>query len=178
MTQRSENTSVLVSFSCYIRVTVTFLNHFFPATHTVATVFLFLGLLVKEGGALRLTDHVPGILKVTVIKAYNLPDTDGLWDTADPYARITAHSVYGFTVSADTRVIEGNLNPVWNQEVNLQYESKWTHFTIQIWDQDGGLNGNDDTMTGEYRVDVVVPCSDVEKVGGKIEYSYYVDYSL
>ena len=134
---------------------------------------------MEEGGASRLTDHVPGILKVTAIKAYNLPDTDGWLDTADPYARIVAYRSDGFTISAHTRVIGGNLNPVWNQEIEFTFvPSKWTHFTIQIWDEDGGFNGADDTMTGKYRVDIVVPCSDVEKVGGKIEYSYYVDYSL
>ena len=126
---------------------------------------------------MRMANHVPGTLKVTAIKAYNLPDTDGWLDTADPYAWIIAHRSDGPPVGKRTRTIGGNLNPVWNQELTFGY-GKWTHFYIRIWDEDGGFNGSDDTMTGNHKVDIVVPCSDTEKIANQIECSYYVDYSL
>ena len=124
-----------------------------------------------------MANHVPGTLKVTAIKAYNLPDTDGWLDTADPYALIVAYRSDGPLIIRRTRTIGGNLNPVWNQELTFGY-GKWTHLYIRIWDEDGGLNFDNDAMTGDHKVDIIVPCSDTLKIANQIECSYYVDYSL
>ena len=140
------------------------------------TVLIALSVLNGPVGA-RMTDHVPGGLKVTVIKAYHLPDTDGWLDTADPYARVHAYRLDGSDATKATDEKGGTLNPVWNKELSFGH-GQWTHFYIQIWDSDNGWNGGDDTMTGNYKVDILTPCSkDTEKLGNQIEYSYHIDYS-
>ena len=146
--------------------------------HSAALIAVLVPLLLINGrvGA-RMTEHVPGGLKVTAIKAYNLPDTDGWLDTADPYAKITAYKLDGSYVTKRTDDKGGTLHPVWNKELSFGH-GQWTHFYIRIWDSDGGWNGGDDTMTGNYKVDILTPCSkDTEKLGNQIEYSYYIDYS-
>ena len=125
----------------------------------------------------RMTSHVPGQLKITVIKAYNLPNTDSP-DNADPYAKVRAVKLDGSSVTQYTNEKDGTLNPVWNQELSFGY-GQWSHFHIQIWDDDSPFRGDDDSMTSNYRVDILTPCSeDTEKLDNKIEYSYYVDYSF
>ena len=117
-----------------------------------------------------------------MIKAYNLPETDGVGiglDLPDPYATVIAFKRDGSHVTMNTDVKDGELLPVWNQELYFGY-GEWSHFDIQIWDQDTGiLEVGDDVMTSNYRVDILTPCSrDVERLDNKIEYSYYVDYSF
>ena len=126
----------------------------------------------------RMTDHVPGDLKITVIKAYGLPNTDGGGNTADPYATVTAYTLDDTAISRSTTTKDGTLSPVWNQELSFG-DGQWSHFNIRIWDEDGGLRGADDSMTSNYRVDILTPCSEnVERLDNKIEYSYYIDYSF
>jgi hypothetical protein len=81
----------------------------------------------------RLTNYVRGNLRVTVIKAYNMPDNDGL-GKADPYAKVRAHKYnYANVHEQRTKSIGGNLNPVWNEELDFG-EGPWMDFNIQIWD--------------------------------------------
>ena len=138
---------------------------------------LYIGLFTNEGETTRMTDHVPGTLKVTVIRARSLPDTDGWLDKPDPYAKIIAYRSGGSRVIKTTRVKRETQNPVWNQELTFGY-GKWVQLFIEIWDEDGGFNGPDNRMVGPYRVEIVVPCSNTEIAGNKVYYSYYVDYSL
>ena len=144
-------------------------------------MFIALSMLSAPLNA-RVSSHVPGGLRITVIKAYNLPETDGVGigvDLPDPYATVVAYKLDGSHETRYTDVKDGDILPVWNQELSFG-NGQWSHFHIQIWDRDTGLlEGDDDLMTDDYRVDILTPCSkDVERLGNKIEYSYYVDYSF
>jgi hypothetical protein len=91
----------------------------------------------------RMTSHVP--------------------DNADPYAKVRAVKLDGSSVTQYTNEKDGTLNPVWNQELSFGY-GQWSHFHIQIWDDDSPFRGDDDSMTSNYRVDILTPCSeDTEK---------------
>ena len=133
------------------------------------------GLLSKDGP--RLTPYVSGKLKFTAIAARNLPDTDDT-DKADPYMKVTIAKHNGQTVTKTTSTKDSELNPQWNEELDFG-EGDWVSGTFRIWDKDGGWRGADDRMSPVYAFHIVVPCSDVEKTNdGKVDYSYYVDYSL
>ena len=145
--------------------------------HSAALVAMLISVCGCVDVPQRMTDHVPGNLIITVIKAYNLPDTDGWLNTADPYAKVMAFRSDnpGHTLYTENK--GGTLNPVWNTELMFG-EGQWTHFNIQILDSDGGSVYDYDIMTASYRVDILTPCSkDVEKINNQIEYSYYVDYT-
>ena len=147
-------------------------------TVPLTTILLALSSTITIPLNARMTDHVPGDLKITVIKAYGLPNTDGGGNTADPYAKVTAYTLDGTGITTQTNTKDGTLSPVWNQVLSFG-NGQWSHFYIEIWDEDGGFRGEDDSMTDNYRVDILTPCSEnPEKLGNKIEYSYYIDYSF
>lgn len=85
-----------------------------------------------------------GLLKVRVIKGTNLAVRD--LKTSDPYVIV---SVGHQTVR--TRVINSNLNPVWNEELMLSVPCPPPPLKLQVFDKD--LLSADDTM-GEAEVDL------------------------
>ena len=144
----------------------------------------------------RVTDYVSGPLVVNVVKATNLKNTDEPWSTADPFVKLCA---YGYTsvsfpavstdfvfpdiripisVPKETAVKSETLNPVWNTDISFGH-GDWTHFEIQVWDADSGLQFGDDEMTVKHRVEILTSCSDPitrsntetkETCGGRVAY--------
>ena len=56
-----------------------------------------------------------GVFRVHVIKGVNLKDADfGFMGKSDPYVKIS-----GVGVTLKTKVVNDNLNPVWNETFNI-----------------------------------------------------------
>ena len=93
-------------------------------------------------------EHKIGWLNVYVRTGHNLPDKDP-WPAgnSDPYVIVVAYDNYGHSVTRHTRHIGGNHNPTWNQWLHFGRRI-WTRFTVQVYDNDGFLTGNDDPMSG------------------------------
>eukprot|EP00741_Cyanophora_paradoxa_P007110 tig00001093_g6881.t1 len=85
---------------------------------------------VPPSGGLR-----QGLIVVRVLEARGLKDTD-MVGKSDPYAVVKLGAK-----SKRTRTIRNNLNPVWNEEVQLDFKEgvDETELNIQIWDEDVGL---------------------------------------
>ncbi len=80
-----------------------------------------------------------GILKVKIVRAKNLPSSDGWWNDPDPYACVEAVNQLNTRYKQCTRIISGTKNPVWDQELDFGEScSGWKHYTINIYDEDPG----------------------------------------
>lgn len=92
-----------------------------------------------------------GNVTVFVRSANNIPNYDHTGPSAgvsDPYVRFTVGSVV-----KETRNIRNDLNPVWNEFVNLGVLGSGTLINVEIWDKDSGLEFSDDLcVTGSVRV--------------------------
>ncbi|XP_064403040.1 zinc metalloproteinase nas-4-like [Halichondria panicea] len=98
-----------------------------------------------------------GILKVRMIRAWNLPDTDGWWNEPDPYAVVVAVDKTNYRREKRTGVKSGTTNPQWNQELDFgNRNEEWRYFTITIYDSD---NDGDDKMVGTQTIWVYRSCS-------------------
>ncbi|KAF7838796.1 synaptotagmin-5-like isoform X2 [Senna tora] len=76
---------------------------------------------------------VRGVLSVTVISAEDLPPTD-LMGKADPYVVL---SMKKSEAKSKTRVVNDNLNPVWNQSFDFVVEDGLHEMLIvEVWDHD------------------------------------------
>ena len=86
----------------------------------------------------------PGILKVYIRNGVGLPDTDG-WFTGnpDPYVKVTAVGDNGGSVTYNTRHIQGDRSPTWNQWMDFGGRISWQYFDMSVWDADVG---SDDLM--------------------------------
>ena len=85
-----------------------------------------------------------GNVTVLVKTATNLPNRDFTGTSAgvsDPYVKLTVGSV-----SAKTRTIYNNLNPEWNERLNIGVLGSATAITIEIWDEDTGMEFGDDLI--------------------------------
>lgn len=71
-----------------------------------------------------------GALRVTVIKAQNIPSDDGI---PNPYITVSAVSEAGQVTNKKTAVVEGKTNPVWNEMINFD-ECTSAGFYVQVWD--------------------------------------------
>ncbi|KAI3504356.1 hypothetical protein L1887_32958 [Cichorium endivia] len=77
-----------------------------------------------------------GKLMLTVVKAHNLKNME-MMGKSDPYAVAFVRPLEKFK----TRVIENNLNPVWNQTFHLTVEDKETQFAVvEVFDEDIGAD--------------------------------------
>ncbi|CAA2996420.1 synaptotagmin-5 isoform X1 [Olea europaea subsp. europaea] len=75
-----------------------------------------------------------GKIKITVLRANNLKNKE-LIGKSDPYAVVYIRPLF----KVKTKVIENNLNPVWNQTFELIAEDKETQsLIIEVFDQDVG----------------------------------------
>lgn len=90
-------------------------------------------------------------LTVTIFSAQNLPDTDPVFDDPDPYVVVRAIDSTGEVHIRHTGVVSGDRNPVWNKSIDFGCR-RWVMIYLQVWDEDGYFNGNDDKMTGEENV--------------------------
>ena len=81
-----------------------------------------------------------GILVVKIHKADNLARQDRRGPGADPYLTIS-FSKYEKPMYA-TRIIEGDLNPIWEEEavilVNVDHVKRQENILLQLWDSDKG----------------------------------------
>ncbi|PVH65775.1 hypothetical protein PAHAL_1G075000 [Panicum hallii] len=85
-----------------------------------------------------------GILNVKVIGGTNLAIRD--MSSSDPYVVLTlGHQ------KAQTSVIKGNLNPVWNEELKLSVPRQYGPLKLQVFDHD--MVSKDDLM-GEAEIDL------------------------
>ena len=85
-----------------------------------------------------------GNVTVFIRSANNLPNSDFTGPAAgvsDPYVRLT----YGTNVR-ETKNIRNNLNPVWNEYINLGVLGSATGILVEIWDKDSGLEFSDDLL--------------------------------
>ncbi|XP_042756695.1 calcium-dependent lipid-binding protein [Lactuca sativa] len=77
-----------------------------------------------------------GKLMLTVVKAHNLKNME-MMGKSDPYAVAFIRPLEKFK----TKVIENNLNPVWNQTFHLTVEDRETQFAIvEVFDEDIGAD--------------------------------------
>ena len=54
-----------------------------------------------------------------------LPDADDVWNMSDPYLEITAVDNDGNSVTKTTSIINGNLNPVWDEHEWVVFEKSY-----------------------------------------------------
>lgn len=85
-----------------------------------------------------------GILNVKVIGGTNLAIRD--MSSSDPYVVLTLGQQ-----KAQTSVINGNLNPVWNEELKLSVPQQYGPLKLQVFDHD--MVSKDDLM-GEAEIDL------------------------
>ncbi|KAL6604537.1 hypothetical protein ACP70R_042964 [Stipagrostis hirtigluma subsp. patula] len=85
-----------------------------------------------------------GILNVKVIGGTNLAIRD--MSSSDPYVVLTLGSQ-----KAQTSVINGNLNPVWNEELKFSVPQQYGPLKLQVFDHD--MVSKDDLM-GEAEIDL------------------------
>ncbi|CAN6230738.1 unnamed protein product [Urochloa humidicola] len=85
-----------------------------------------------------------GILNVKVIGGTNLAIRD--MSSSDPYVVLTLGQQ-----KAQTSVINGNLNPVWNEELKLSVPREYGPLKLQVFDHD--MVSKDDLM-GEAEIDL------------------------
>ncbi|CAI9278049.1 unnamed protein product [Lactuca saligna] len=77
-----------------------------------------------------------GKLMLTVVKAHNLKNME-MMGKSDPYVVAFIRPLEKFK----TKVIENNLNPVWNQTFHLTVEDRETQFAIvEVFDEDIGAD--------------------------------------
>ena len=78
--------------------------------------------------------------------------TDPIWNSPDPYAKVSAVNPDGVQYSKRTHCLQGDENPDWNECLEWHNEGReWTHFILQVWDED---ISNDDEMFCEITVDI------------------------
>ena len=83
-------------------------------------------------------------LRVYVRYGRNLPDRDGPFGgDSDPYVRFIARDSDGNTRTKNTRTINGNENPTWNQNIDFGIDT-WRSLKVQVFDSD---TGNDDALS-------------------------------
>lgn len=113
-----------------------------------------------DGGAQKMSNG--GNVTIFVKRAHNLPNRDntGAAGVSDPYVKFTIGNVGGptytptsfifgpqrQTVTASTRTISNNLDPVWNEYVSLGFLGSATLIQLEIWDSDSGLEFSDDLL--------------------------------
>ena len=80
-----------------------------------------------------------GTLRVHVLRATNLPDTDGLFSgDPDPFTTVTAIQGANLTsITRNTRRIGGTENPVWNEDLSFGC-GQWRFIEVSVWDNDSG----------------------------------------
>ena len=86
-----------------------------------------------------LSSPVEGVLKVHVLRAHSLPDTDGTFQgRSDPFAIVSAFRFFGSSsVSKSTAVIQGTHDPVFDETLNFGCD-KWRSISIGVLDSDCG----------------------------------------
>ena len=78
-------------------------------------------------------------LRVHVHSAFNLVDTDPLWNKPDPYVVLEGLKSDTTTEIRTTMTVRETVNPEWEQWIDLGC-SKWNSFFIQMLDEDIGLD--------------------------------------
>ncbi|XP_039062589.1 synaptotagmin-4-like [Hibiscus syriacus] len=78
-----------------------------------------------------------GMLKVTVVKANDLKNKEVI-GKSDPYVVVHIRPRFKFK----TKVVDNNLNPVWNETFELIAEDRETQsLTVEVFDEDIGQDG-------------------------------------
>ena len=117
----------------------------------------FTSLLLLAAVFLCVNADLAGVFQVWVKYAYDLPDTDPVHNSPDPYVRITAVNTDGERTTKETSVKSG-ISAV---EYAYFYElidfgaDTWDCYEIQIWDEDSGFTGDDDTMSSLKTVEIL-----------------------
>jgi len=96
-----------------------------------------------DKGAQKLSSG--GNVTVFVKAAFNLPNMDfsgPASGVSDPYVKFSS----GGVVLGKSRFIRNNLNPVWNEPVNLGLLASATEIIVEIWDYDIGVELSDDLL--------------------------------
>ena len=89
--------------------------------------------------------ELEGNLRVYARYARGLRDADDWLSDSDPYMEFIAEDANGETYRQRTNVVDGNLRPNWNQNVEFDYGS-WTTLKVRVWDLD---SGTDDALSNE-----------------------------
>jgi len=76
------------------------------------------------------------ILSVVVISGHNLPAKDILKQSSDPYCKL----VIDGTEVAQTKTIEHELNPVWNERFDFKFFSQPSSVRLEVFDFDQAMN--------------------------------------
>jgi len=91
-------------------------------------------------------------LRVTALYARNLPNTDK-WNKSDPYMEFIAVNVNGRLFSMNTTVIQGSLNPTWNQPLRFG-RRVWRYLKVRVYDADPG---SDDALSDQRTITLSGP---------------------
>lgn len=91
-------------------------------------------------------------LVVYVSHGENLRNRDRLrWDNvSDPFLRIQAYENHGRTILRRSKVIKDNLNPVWNQTIELR-SGPLKYFAVDVWDDDSDLRYPNNRLSTTHR---------------------------
>jgi len=97
-----------------------------------------------------MAEPIRGTLIVTVLRGNGLVNKDaGAAGVSDPYVVINAtnpHTKKQFVKGLHTKVIDNNLNPVWNEKfsVNVDEDTPSVNIELEVFDKDPV--GGDDPM--------------------------------
>ena len=98
---------------------------------------------------------MPSTVKVTVFQAQNLPIMDKKRRTTDAYVEIEVPGPDDTMMSRETEVVQGSLNPVWNEKFKFEVvdDSTLQDQTIQVILYDDNKMQQDKTI-GSIRIDL------------------------
>ncbi|XP_051135717.1 ADP-ribosylation factor GTPase-activating protein AGD12-like [Andrographis paniculata] len=102
---------------------------------------------IAQSTGLNIADHLDeylGVLKIKVLKGSNLAVRDML--SSDPYIVLSLGEQ-----KVQTTVVPSNLNPVWNQELNMVVPKDYGPIKLQVYDHD---TFSADDIMGEAEIDV------------------------
>eukprot|EP00475_Leptophrys_vorax_P042676 TRINITY_DN80502_c0_g1_i1.p1 TRINITY_DN80502_c0_g1~~TRINITY_DN80502_c0_g1_i1.p1 ORF type:complete len:285 (+),score=79.37 TRINITY_DN80502_c0_g1_i1:33-887(+) len=77
------------------------------------------------------------ILKIDVVQASNLKDTDGI-GKGDPYVVVSFDDHEAAPEKQKTHVINNTLNPVWNSSLYFLATDEFKSFRVEVFDEDIG----------------------------------------
>ena len=79
-------------------------------------------------------------LQVVIKYAWGLDDEDWIAGDSDPYTKITAFDMDGYSTSDQTPHRQGDESPTWNYYFNAGCGRQWKRFYFEVWDADFGFD--------------------------------------
>jgi hypothetical protein len=90
-------------------------------------------------------EYLHGKLTVKARYGRSLQDRDGWLNKSDPYMEVTAIDATGKSVTKNSKIVKGNHDPNWNQELDFG-KGTWKTVRVRLYDSD---TGGDDPLSDQ-----------------------------